>query len=160
MGLDLSSHFLKQAASRGPVVRGELQSLPFPDRRLDGVLAECVLSQQDDIPKVIGEFSRVLKEGGLLAVTDLFSKEGPGNRKGGGGCGRRAMEPAEMEMAFSSGGFRVEIFEDHSVLLRECVARLVWAGVLNGREVTSRCMGYGLWLAVRSTKSPTVGERR
>jgi len=147
VGLDLSSHFLKEAASKGPVVRGQLQFLPFHDKSLDGVIAECVLSQQDNPGEVVAEFARVLKERGLLAVTDLFDREIGGSRKGAKGCGRGAVDLAGIEKIFTEEGFRIITFEDHSDLLRECAARLVWAGVLKGGEASCRCMGYGLWLA-------------
>ena len=42
VGLDTSCHFLEMAAERGPVVKGELLSLPFGDGSLDGAVAEVI----------------------------------------------------------------------------------------------------------------------
>lgn len=152
VGLDTSCHFLEMAAERGPVVKGELLSLPFGDGSLDGAVAECVLFLQDDVTRVLRELSRVLKKDGLLAVTDLFGKEGGGSLKEGHGRVRRAPDLGEIEAIFHEGGFRVEIFEDHSCFLRECAAKLVWAGVMEGREVRCSTRGYGLWLAKNRNK--------
>lgn len=50
-------------------IRSALNSLPFPDDSFDVLYCISVLEHTDNYPKILDEFKRVLKPGGLLIVT-------------------------------------------------------------------------------------------
>ncbi len=57
------------AGATGTVVRGDLLALPFPDASFDRVIAAEVLEHIPDDAAAIAELVRVLKPGGVAAVT-------------------------------------------------------------------------------------------
>jgi SAM-dependent methyltransferase len=76
--VDISAASIERAVERADsgcvAVRfnqGDVHELPFEDRELDGVLAECSFSLFDEQAAVLAEIRRVLKPGGKLAVTDM-----------------------------------------------------------------------------------------
>jgi len=79
VGLDASSKQLKTAKSNlGAIaptnfqlVRGSFEFLPFRDRVFDVVITCYALRDSLDIPKAIGEYSRVCDESGAFADVDL-----------------------------------------------------------------------------------------
>ena len=108
---------------------------PSPSRKeaLDGLFCECVLSLVGDRTGALREFSRVLKEGGFLIISDVFDRESPW---------LTAMEERphqiQAESLFSREepalhpaglGFSPILWEDHSKTFREFIARLILAGV-------------------------------
>jgi ubiquinone/menaquinone biosynthesis C-methylase UbiE len=55
------------------------QSLAFPDSSFDLVIADEMIHHVENLPKVIGEVSRVIKRGGIMVISDhnkysLFSE--------------------------------------------------------------------------------------
>lgn len=80
VGLDPSALNLNHAAekarqhvagARVQWVQGQADHLPWADASVDGVLAECTLSLFPDKPQVLEETLRVLKPGGVMAMTDM-----------------------------------------------------------------------------------------
>ncbi|MCG8463687.1 MAG: methyltransferase domain-containing protein [Xanthomonadales bacterium] len=80
LGLDRSVVNLRHAADKAQQhsygqrvewVQGRADSLPWSDASIDGVLAECTLSLFPDKPQVMNETLRVLKPGGVMAITDM-----------------------------------------------------------------------------------------
>ncbi|GGN43023.1 SAM-dependent methyltransferase [Actinoplanes campanulatus] len=57
------------AAASATTVRGDLLALPFPDASFDRVIASEVMEHIPDDVTAIAELTRVLKPGGLAAVT-------------------------------------------------------------------------------------------
>lgn len=79
IGLDNSQAYLKAAATRlhelvvaGRVslLKGNVNELPFETHCLDAVWSAHSMQSYTAIPHVLGEFSRVLRPGGLLAVLE------------------------------------------------------------------------------------------
>lgn len=151
LGLDRSDDMLKHARYRGIVVKGDLQQIPFEDASFDGVICECVLSQQKDPNLVLAELARVLKKGGILGTTDIFSvNDDYMCQNWNGSCEKGARSLNEMERSFIENGFEVLFFEDHPKQLRECTARLIWADIIAPPANSCRSLSYGLWICRRT----------
>jgi len=147
VGVDRDEKMLGKACLCGQAIRGDLEALPFGDESFDGAVCECVLSQQDRLSGVLGDIARILKPGGVLGVTDLYALDGCDTpRCATGSCRDGAVTAVEMERAFLDRGLQPRFFEDHRKALRECAARLVRAGILEGGRAGSRRLGYGLWI--------------
>ena len=112
-----------------PLVQGRAESLPFRDGAFQGVFCECVLSLLEDRAAVLSEFWRVLTDGGLLIMTDLYIRElrAGFNPAPSAGCLAGAMTREELNPLIDAAGFSRLLWEDHSPLLRELAARLIWA---------------------------------
>lgn len=160
VGLDRSSDLLCRAAAKGPVMKGDLRRIPFGEGIFEGVVCECVLSLQESLFPVLGEIARVLRHGGRLGVTDLFRRRGEPCGGGGESCAQGARSRKELETALSEHGFALLLFEDHSALLRECTARLVWEGILEPSRPPCRSLGYGLWVCRRENASGVDNAER
>ena len=70
-GVDVSPDAVRYCRQRGflNVQEGRAEALSFPDKTFDMVAAVELLEHMQDDEKVLGEFSRVLKKGGLLFLT-------------------------------------------------------------------------------------------
>jgi arsenite methyltransferase len=80
-GVDLAVHRLALARREDPalaLVAADGRRLPFADQSLDGILAECSLSLIGYSAATLAECRRVLRPGGRLAITDLYSRAQPG----------------------------------------------------------------------------------
>lgn len=71
VGLDVTPAFLRRAAERAPVVRGDMRHLPFRDGSFDGVWSSASLLHvpRADVPGTLREFHRVLAPGGVAFVS-------------------------------------------------------------------------------------------
>ncbi len=156
LGLDRSESMLARASLHGPVLAGNLEAIPLEENSLEGGVCECVLSQQPRPAEVLREVRRVLQEKSLFGLNDLFAREpgssgndnAPESAEGPRPCSQGALLRKEMEALFLEEGFELLHFEDHSRLLREYAARLVWEGFIEspGRNCLCRPLGYGLWI--------------
>jgi len=174
IGLDVSTTALTAAALRlpgVPLIVADAQHLPLADAALDGILAECALSLAVPLRGVLAECRRVLRPGGRLAITDMFVHEHPAAGDDSplacrGLCTRDALY-AELAAA----GFDVELWEDHSPVLRTFLARLIFESSLPhsshglcggddasldtiGAALRRRRPGYYLLIAARSEREP------
>ena len=75
VGLDVSAANVAKAESllgggTAKFVTGDAAALPFPDDSFDAVVCECAVSTFVDQGRVVAEFARVLKPGGMVGVTD------------------------------------------------------------------------------------------
>ncbi len=154
VGLDRSSKMLEEASRHGPVLSGELQAVPLENASLDGAICECVLSQQPRAFPAVQEMYRILKPQGLLGMTDLFARheqsfpKTPCTEDTLYSCSEGALFRQDLEELFRKEGFFLRCFEDHSRLLREYAARLVWEELLESpfRDCSCKALGYGLWV--------------
>ncbi|MFI8419083.1 class I SAM-dependent methyltransferase [Streptomyces sp. NPDC085479] len=71
LGADAAHAMLRTAAGRlpGRVVRADARRLPFPDASLDAVCAVWLLHLVPYTGEIVAEAARVLRPGGVLAVT-------------------------------------------------------------------------------------------
>ncbi|GAB7081668.1 DVU_1556 family methyltransferase [Megalodesulfovibrio paquesii] len=150
-------------ASPLPRVQALAAVLPFVSASLDAVLCECSLSCTGASPAVLAEIARVLRPGGRLLLTDLYSRSGrsscpaPANAvQAGGSCAEGAPTLSGWQTVLRDSGFRILILEDHSRKLVELTARLVFAGVLDlrdskdWRQGRDNCEPPGYFLCVAS----------
>jgi SAM-dependent methyltransferase len=111
-GCDLSGGMLRQARTRvrGRLVRADVRVLPFPDDSFDAVWCMAVLLHlpKADAPAALVELRRVLRPGGLLAVT-LKRGRGEGHEAAAGGWPERFFaryQPAELATLLAEAGFQ------------------------------------------------------
>ncbi|MDE1852645.1 MAG: methyltransferase domain-containing protein [Thaumarchaeota archaeon] len=58
-------------------VQGVFEHLPFRDGVFDGAVSGFAVRDAHDLPKALGQLSRVLKPGGRFALCDLGKPDGP-----------------------------------------------------------------------------------
>lgn len=133
LGLDLSSTLLGEARRRSPrppVIQARAEVLPVADGQLAALFCECVLSLLMTPEAALMEFYRVLGPGGCIVVSDIYLKTAPtaGCRPSGGKCCLNgAVDRFTVLDRVHGAGFEVLLFEDHTPLLRQLAAQLVWA---------------------------------
>ena len=121
-GIDISEKLIKQASERFPEVRfstADAAKMPFEASRFDAVIFECVLSLIDT-HSALREARRVLRPGGVLLVSDVFS----------GIDGHRAeakyfLEPSDFNGQLVNLDFEVSAAEDRTGVLRDFYAQLI-----------------------------------
>ena len=136
VGVDPSSVLLKYGRRRGPclpLVLAAGEDLPFADSDWDGVFVECSLSVAKDAGRVLGECSRVLRAGGWLILSDVYSTNHGVNATG---CCLPSpcrtigiMSREELTERLNASGFQVTFWEDQSRALKEFVAQLILSNV-------------------------------
>ena len=133
VGLDASRLLLSQgrlAHSRNPVLAGLAEHLPLREESFDGVFCECVLSLLDHPEQVLAEFSRVLKPGGWLVLTDIYARRPEGvsamEQLPLHSCLKGARAREEIVDLVEKADFNPVLWEDHSRLLKELAARIVF----------------------------------
>lgn len=128
-GLDLDSDLLRQAHHQKQVVaRGDLACLPVADKIFDMILCECVWNLTDK-EKVLGEFMRILKPGGILAMTDIYSRATNTSHAGSWPvrcCFSAATDLDTVARQVSSAGFTIAIMEDQTGLLKKTAAEFIF----------------------------------
>lgn len=127
VGLDHSETLLSEAAARletARFIQGRAETIPFRDGTFDALFCECVLSILDDRSAALAEFARVVKDGGYLVVSDLFSKGGHGTKAHADGL------PSQQDLIdlVSGCGFTLLLWEAHDRLLKEFAVRMILAG--------------------------------
>ncbi|HDL18998.1 MAG TPA: class I SAM-dependent methyltransferase [Bacteroidetes bacterium] len=81
-GVDISIHMLAQAGKNAQkkCLRGDVVSLPFPDRSFDLVYSQFALHEKDlsVVRKALSEARRILKPNGYLIIVDFANPAGSG----------------------------------------------------------------------------------
>ncbi|GBF35222.1 hypothetical protein DCCM_4345 [Desulfocucumis palustris] len=133
-GIDRSGVLLEAGRLRNPglpLIQARGESLPFADSEMDGIFAECSLSLMSDTHRALSEMHRVLKSGGRLVLTDVYARN-PGLQEKLRSlpltsCLTGALSREELERKLVFNGFDIMLWEDHSNLLKDLTARLIWS---------------------------------
>lgn len=132
VGIDVSSTLIGEQTGHGhsiPFIKGLAEELPFRSEAIDGVLCECVLSLLAEPACAIREFTRVLRPGGYLMISDLYDRcveAGPSlEDRPGADFLRGVRARREIEHDISSSGLELLLWEDHTAHLKVLAAQLV-----------------------------------
>jgi arsenite methyltransferase len=171
-GVDTSSLLLKEGIERRPdlgLLQGTAEALPFCDGCFSALFCECVLSLVHDPVTVLKEFARVLKRGGFLILSDVYARM-PDEASSLQHlpvhcCIKGALGRSQIVGMVEEGGFEALLWEDHTALLKQLAAKLIfsfgslnafWAATSSGglperiRETVQRARpGYYLLIARR-----------
>ncbi|MFA6810818.1 MAG: DVU_1556 family methyltransferase [Desulfoplanes sp.] len=128
MGMDPSPGMLTHGKGL-PLIQGTGEVLPVADARLDGILCECVLGATPDTTRILKECFRILKPGGRMIVTDIYARNPLQNGQTPlpmTCCFNGARALADHVRTIGQQGFTPLHVEDHSRLLRDLAAHIVW----------------------------------
>lgn len=134
-----------EAAQRGLAgqvvfAMADAEKVPFEEGAFDAIVCECAFCTFPDKPAAAGEFSRVLKPGGRLGLSDLTRTPEPLPELEGLlawiACIGDA-QPAEVYSGMlQNAGFEIQTVEDHTPalteLIRQIQGRLLFAEVMKG----------------------------
>src|SRR2546422_2373694 len=117
-GLDMTDEMLalaRENQKRAEVdnvefLRGEIEAIPLPDDSVDVIISNCVINLSADKDRVFAEAFRVLKPGGLFAVSDVVVRgvvpaEIRRNVELWIGCVAGALEDDEYRAKLAKAGF-------------------------------------------------------
>ena len=134
IGLDPSEKLLRSGRQRIahlPLVQSYGECLPLADNQFDAVLTECSLSVMKDTARALGEFRRVLRAGGYLILSDIYARNPDGiealQTLPIDSCLCGAVSQAQIVDRVESAGFRVLLWEDHTLALKAFTAKLIWS---------------------------------
>ncbi len=146
IGIDRSKTQLKQGRKRNaehPLMVSDIGHIPLGDETLEGIFCECVLSLHDDRQRVLSEFHRVLHASGELILTDVYARALQVNdtlrNLPLSCCFKGALPRSDIMREVRQAGFEIVCFEDHSRLLKELAARLIF--VYGSMENFWECSG-------------------
>ena len=117
-GLDMTDEMLELAernraqdgATNVKFLKGHIEEIPLPESTVDVVISNCVINLSGDKGQVLREAFRVLKPGGLFAVSDVVVQgemptELRKSMESWVGCIAGALEEGEYRRLLSSAGF-------------------------------------------------------
>ncbi|MCF8068490.1 MAG: methyltransferase domain-containing protein [Desulfobacterales bacterium] len=111
-------------------VSGIAQMLPFSKHSMAGIFCECVLSLLANPELFLNECKRTLRPSGHLILCDIYSKtpeNGSLSDLPVNCCIKGARTKTKIEEMLLTAGFRIICWEDHTALLKELAAKLVFA---------------------------------
>jgi ubiquinone/menaquinone biosynthesis C-methylase UbiE len=138
-GVDTSSLLLKEGMERNPtlpLLQGTAESLPFRDGSFNALFCECVLSLLPDPASALKEFARVLSPEGFVMLSDVYARM-PDEASSLPHlpvrcCIKGAVGMGQIITWVEESGLTVVTWEDHSALLKQLAAQLIFSfGSLN-----------------------------
>ena len=151
VGVDPSAiQLARRPEPETPLLRARAEALPFADGAFRMVLCECVLSLVPRADKALAEYARVLVPGGWLGLSDMYLKDEilgakhTSDRRDS--CANQAMPIRSFLETMHRAGFEISLFEDHTRLLKELAARLIFTGAMPCRTHRPG-VGYFLLMA-------------
>jgi arsenite methyltransferase len=114
-----------------PIVQAQANCLPFASESMDAVLVECSLSLMADKAAVLAECFRALAAHGRLVITDMYAR----NPNAAGhlralptACASGMIVRSDLERQLANHGFQVDLWEDHSNVLKQLLFRFLMDG--------------------------------
>jgi ubiquinone/menaquinone biosynthesis C-methylase UbiE len=121
IGIDMTSEMVTKAwlnktrmgIKNVEFCQGEIEHLPIGDESMDVVISNCVINLSTDKPSVFREAFRVLRPGGLIAVSDIVTtgilpESVKSDLNAWSSCVAGALEVSELHLLLLTEGF-VEI---------------------------------------------------
>lgn len=134
VGIDASPVLLSEAGKRSPSVGltcAHARRVPFRGNVFDGVILECTLSLMGDRVGTLREAHRVLRPRGRIILSDVYARNPRGiprlRNLPMDCCLRGAMSQERSLEHVRAAGFEIDLWEDHSDLLKEFAVQLVWS---------------------------------
>jgi ubiquinone/menaquinone biosynthesis C-methylase UbiE len=158
-GLDISACACERTLAendRACVVQGNAACLPFATASMDAVIAECTLSLIKDKGNALAECFRVLNGPGRLLITDMYVRNPRAAeylRALIGTCLSEIIVREDFEAELASQGFLVELWEDHSDVLKQ-----LWFQLLMGNGLQQLWTGEGANKDANKEKAQTISE--
>lgn len=125
LGVDYSAGILQRTQQLDPklmIVQGMAEHLPLVKECMDLILCECVLSIFQ-MEQVLVACRRILKPGGYLLISDLFTRNENGlealRQFPVGTSISGAMSQVEISKAVEKQGLRIELWKDCSDVLKD-----------------------------------------
>ena len=158
-GLDLAPvrpPFPGASSSLVARIAGDIADLPFRTASFGAVFCECVLSLLPDPGRAMREMVRVLVPGGSLVISDLLRTDGAPRERNLESCAAGAFSFSEMLGMFQANGLYPRAVENHTKLLKELAATLLFLGELGGElDACPTCAtGYFLLVARKPGDDP------
>jgi SAM-dependent methyltransferase len=132
IGVDTSTILVGEALKRqaSPLLIGTADRLPFGDNVFDGIFLECTLSLMKNSRKILAECHRVIRTGGRIIISDVYVRNPAGlaglRKLPPTSCLRGAKVQSELTDEVRISGFEIELWEDHSDLLKDFAVKIVW----------------------------------
>ena len=117
-GLDMTDEMLELAernraaagVDNARFLKGEIEAIPLPDDSVDVIISNCVINLAADKDAVLREAQRVLRPGGLFAVSDIvvqgeLSAELRASMDAWAGCVAGALEESDYLRRLRAAGF-------------------------------------------------------
>ena len=126
-GIDIEAELAQAAHQQNlPVALADLTNLPLGDGCLDLILAECVwnLTNREE---TAAECARVIKPGGHIALSDIYSRSGKEASWPLPCCFSQAQGLEAVMEIWSAAGFVITTLEDHTPLLTHTAAEFVFS---------------------------------
>lgn len=170
-GIDPSKILITNGKNKNPNLRvqeGRGENIPFEDKCMDAVFAECTLSLMEDLEKTIEESFRVLKNKGSFVITDVYARNPEYihlmDKFDFNSCMRGLHDIEKLKIQLKNNGFKIVLFKDYTDLLKELTVKIIFKyGSMNifwskaascskdcfeFQKVLSRCkVGYFLMIA-------------
>ena len=137
IGIDFDQGLITEAQHNGlSVAQADMAQLPLLSDTVDTVLCECAWNLTDK-QQALAEFFRVLRPGGLLALSDIYLRHLDEQQRKSAwphrSCFFQATGLDTIREMVSRAGFEILHLEDHSLLLKRTAAEFVFAhGSLQG----------------------------
>ena len=164
-GLDMTDEMLalarenqrKAGVANAEFLKGEIESVPLPDRSVDVIISNCVINLSGDKDRVLGEAFRVLKPGGRFAVSDVVVRgEVPSEIRRSIelwiGCVAGALEEREYGEKLAKAGFEAIDVEPTRVYKAEDAREVLAGACLDADRVGPQIEGKFMAAFIRARK--------